>query len=51
MRGWQVSEPRWLDGDDFALCEDELCEECEDDDECFCGEEDPDLWGDELYED
>jgi hypothetical protein len=47
-----VSEPRWLEGDDFALCEDELCEECEDDDDdCACGEDDPDAWRDALYED
>jgi len=47
-----VSEPRWLDGDDFALKGFEPCDECDEtDEECACGEEDPDLWGDELYED
>ena len=44
-----MSEPE-LD-DPFAVGKADECEECEDIDECFCGEEDPDLWGDELYED
>ena len=46
-----MSEPRWLDGDDIALGLVDECEECEDIDSCACDEEDPDLWGDELYED
>lgn len=46
-----MSEPRWLDGDDIALGLVDDCEDCDDIDDCGCDEEDPDLWGDELYED
>ncbi len=46
-----MSEPRYLDGDPFALDEDETCDECEEEDECECNEEDPDRWHDEQFED
>jgi hypothetical protein len=49
---YAMSEPRWLDGDDFALDEDEACEECDESgEECECNEEDPDIWHDQQFED
>ena len=49
-----MSEPRWLDGDEFALEGDEVgvCEECDElREECNCDEEDPDIWHDQQFED
>lgn len=47
-----MSEPMWLDGDPFALDEVDVCEECDElDEECGCGEEDPDRWHDQQFED
>lgn len=47
-----MSEPRYLEGDDFALDEDEVCDDCDDlEEECECDEEDPDVWHDQQFED
>jgi len=49
---YQMSEPRWLEGDPFALDEAGECEDCDDTgEECECDEEDPDIWHDEQFED
>jgi hypothetical protein len=44
-----MSEPRWLEGDPFALDEDEVCDECGE--ECECDDEDPDSQHDSWFED
>ena len=47
-----MSEPRYLDGDLFALDESQACDECDElEGECGCGEEDPDIWHDQQFED
>jgi hypothetical protein len=47
-----MSEPRYLEGDPFALDEDEACDECDEQgEECECDEEDPDIWHDQQFED
>ena len=47
-----MSEPRYLEGDDFALKGFESCDECDEQgEECECNETDPDIWHDQQFED
>lgn len=44
-----MAEPRYLEGDDFALGINQPCDSC-DNKECSCGEPDPDRMYDEMME-
>ena len=44
-----MRDPLWMEGDDFALDDGEVCDECGE--ECDCGEDETDSQHDAWYED